>query len=270
MRLLAAAAAVDGPAAVMTAIAPHFRRVGSGRAAAAEELHLLYARVHPRRGFATGHATSVRGRPLLTATKLCRRRTDRSGRVGKGRASNPLLEAPHADYRSRRRRRDAAVLCGPDGDPFPLLVRHGTDLTGAETRTELLGALISPATRISPTPRRGMTRRWASGGSRPWRPPARRKPGLVAGATTNGEFNPAAVDEDVLTALLADRDRPFAGLPVPDPADESGAGDSASEQAVSFNLPAGRRRPADHRHRSRRRPLHARVRPAVRLPDDRR
>lgn len=129
------------------------------------------------------------------------------------------------------------VLTGPDGDPFPFLMRHGSELTGAETRTELLGALI-PGYADLPDTQEGhdeaLGQRWEQAVATA----AAVQAGLVAGATANGEFDPAEVGDDVLTALLSDRDRPFAGLPVPDSAEESGAGDSAGEEAVSFEWPA--------------------------------
>ncbi|ACV79023.1 hypothetical protein [Nakamurella multipartita] len=129
------------------------------------------------------------------------------------------------------------VLTGPGGDPFPFLMRHGTDLTGAETRTELLGALIPgyadlPDTQVGHDEALGQ--RWEQAVATA----AAVQAGLVAGATAAGEFDPAAVGEDVLTALLGDRDQPFTGLPIPGPVDEPGGGDSTDEGPVSFDWPA--------------------------------
>lgn len=106
------------------------------------------------------------------------------------------------------------MLTEPGGDPF--LMRYCTDLTRTKTRTELLGALIWGREDL-PDTQEGHDKALGQRSEQAVATAVAVQAESVADATAVGEFEPAAVGDDVRTALLPNRDEPFHGLPCTGP-----------------------------------------------------
>lgn len=115
------------------------------------------------------------------------------------------------------------ALYRPDGGDYPFLMLHGEEFTGADTRTELVGAMLPGYADLPDSPHgddEATQQRWEQAVATA----TEIQTGLLAGAAATGSFDPADAGEDTLTALLQDKDIPFIGLPV------KGAGTTAADE----------------------------------------
>jgi len=94
----------------------------------------------------------------------------------------------------------------PDGSPWPLLLIHGDRVTGADTAGELVAVLIPGYERIPVAEGHdeALWRRYESAVATA----GELQETLIAAAASRGDFDAGRVDEDTLTALLADKTTP--------------------------------------------------------------
>lgn len=126
------------------------------------------------------------------------------------------------------------MLHRPDGGEYPFLMLHGEEFTGADTRTELVGAMLPGYADLPDTPHgddEATQQRWEQAVATA----AEIQTGLLAGAAATGSFDPADAGEDTLTALFQDKDIPFTGLPLKNAA--TAAVDQQVEPLVTLQWP---------------------------------
>jgi hypothetical protein len=131
------------------------------------------------------------------------------------------------------------VLHRPDGGDYPFLMLHGEEFTGADSRTELVGAMLPGYADLPDSPQgddEAIQQRWEQAVATA----TEIQTGLLAGAAATGGFDPATIGEDALTAMFQDKDVPFTGLPLTDPGTAealSAIGDQPSEPPVTLRWP---------------------------------
>ena len=109
-----------------------------------------------------------------------------------------ITAAPDAETRLSAR---------PDGSPWPLLLVHGSDVTGADTAGELLAVLIPGYENLTDDDAghdEALWRRYESAVATA----NELQETLLAASGQRGDFDAARADEASLTALLADKTVP--------------------------------------------------------------